>query len=83
MTAGLRFVVCLQEADFNQASKNLTSRFAIICIYYLGKDFSAMYTKSVSKAAKLFPCIFQHFSTRVEVSTQRHNLGLDSTRVVM
>ena len=49
MIAGLRFVVCLQEAGWNQASKISTSRFPTICIYFLGKD-SAKYTKSLLKA---------------------------------
>ena len=49
MTAVLRFVVCLQEAGWNQAREISTSRFPTICIYFLGKD-SAKYTKSLLKA---------------------------------
>ena len=35
------------------------------------------------KRPELFPCVFQQFSTRVEISARPFNLGLDSTRVVM
>ena len=50
MTAGLRFVVYLQEAGGLESSeKNSTSRFPTICIYFLEKD-SAKYTTSLLKA---------------------------------
>ena len=70
MTAGLRFVVCLQEAGWNQVRRIQQTVFlppppVFFFFFFFLKRIVQSTQQALSTRVKLFTCIFPLFSTRV------------------
>ena len=77
MTGGLRFVMCLQEAGWNQARRIQQALFLPSASTFWEIILQST-RRAFWKLTELFPCNFQQFSTRVEISIRPLDLGWDS-----